>query len=144
LTTPAFNVGGRQYVAALHNSDLPNQVFVGREGLIPGVAFRPAAPGDILVVFAVGCGPTNPPATPGAPSAGEAIAGATRVLFGETEAAHAAAMSAGSIGLCQFNVTTPNVTGDQNGDISFAASVGGVSNGQNLYTNVRSATAAAK
>ena len=43
LTTPTFNVNNKQYVAAL----FPDfQTFVGPTGLIPGVSFRPAKPGD--------------------------------------------------------------------------------------------------
>ena len=129
LTTPSFLVGGRQYLAAL----FPDFVtFVGRANLIAGVPFRPAKPGDTIVIFAVGCGAT----TPGSP-AGE-IAAAPRpvaspiaVRFGETPATAQAFV--GGIGLCQFNVTVPNVAV---GDIAIEATVDGIAAGQNLFTTI--------
>jgi uncharacterized protein (TIGR03437 family) len=132
LTTPSFNVGGVQYVAALHSD---NATFVGRTGLIPGAAFRPAKPGDTIIVYAVGCGATTPATT-----AGTAVSGAlrtvpnTQVRFGQTVATAAAFMSPGLIGLCQFNVTVPNVA---NGDLDLEATVAGVPTGQGLKITVQ-------
>ena len=103
LTTPAFNVGGRQYVAALFGSEL-NQgqvVFVGRPDLIPGASFRPARPGDVLTIFAIGCGPASPPAP-----AGQIVQGASElsnpveVFFGGMPAQSSGFLSSGAIGLC--------------------------------------------
>ena len=129
LTTPLFLVGGKQYAAAL----FPDfTTFVGRANLIAGVPFRPAKPGDTIILFAVGCGATNPASPAGeiAPAARPAAAPIT-VRFGETAAA-AQAFVAG-IGLCQFNITVPNVAA---GDIAIEATVDGVAAGQNLFTTI--------
>jgi uncharacterized protein (TIGR03437 family) len=140
LTTPAFQVGGRQYVAALFATDLNQgrQVFVGRPNLISGAVFRPARPGDVLTVFAVGCGPTNPPSPAGLVVQGlRQLANSPQVLLGQTVAKAAGFLSAGAIGLCQLNVTVPNVVGDSSGDVPISVTIGGVRNAQNLFTTIQ-------
>ena len=135
LTTPAFRIGGRQYVAALH-TDL--MAFVGRPNLIPGGYFRPARPGDTIVVYAVGCGATNPP-TP----AGQVVSSLTplalefEVTFGTTKATARGYLEPGSVGLCRFDITVPDVRGDSQGDIAIDLSVAGISTEQSLFTNIR-------
>jgi uncharacterized protein (TIGR03437 family) len=132
LTTPLFNVGGKQYLAALHAD---NQTFVGRENLIQGVAFRPARPGDIIIVYAVGCGPTNP-ASPAGQFFNEAraLSSPFQIRFGETVAQAVGNLAAGAVGLCQFNVTVPNVA---DGDVQVNATVDGTATGQTLFTTVQ-------
>ncbi len=132
LTTPAFNVNGTQYVAALHTDFV---TFVGRPSLIAGVPFRPAAPGGTIIVFAVGCGATNPASPAGQffPDA-RALAAPFQVTFGTTVASAQAVLAAQAIGLCQFNVTVPNVP---DGDIRIDATVDGVATGQTLFTTVQ-------
>jgi uncharacterized protein (TIGR03437 family) len=140
LTTPAFQVGGRQYVAALFATDLNQgrQVFVGQPYLVPGADFRPAKPGDALTIFAVGCGPTNPPSPAGLVVQGlRQLTNSPQVLFGQTAAQAAGFLSAGAIGLCQLNVTVPNVVGDSSGDVPISVTIGGVRNAQNLFTTVQ-------
>lgn len=133
LTTPIFNVGGRQYVAALH-TDLTT--FVGRTNLIAGVPFRPAKPGDRIIIYAVGCGPTDPASPPG-----QIVTGGLRrfsstftVRFGETNATAEGFMEPNNVGLCRFDVTVPNVA---DGDIAIQATVGGVTDNQSLFTTVQ-------
>ncbi|MCC6537630.1 MAG: hypothetical protein IT162_08785 [Bryobacterales bacterium] len=132
LTTPTFNVSGRQYVAAL----FPDfTTFVGREGLIAGVPFRPAKPGETIIIYAVGCGATNPASPAGeiVPAA-RTLASPITVRFGQTAATTAQAFLAPqAIGLCQFNVTVPNVAA---GDIALDATVNGVATGQTLFTTI--------
>ena len=132
LTTPLFNVGGIQYVAALHPDF---RTFVGRADLIAGVAFRPAKPGDTIIVFAVGCGPANP-ASPAGQFFNEArpLALAYQVKFGDTVAPAQGFLAAGAVGLCQFNVTVPNVA---DGDSRIDVSIDGTATGQTLYTTVQ-------
>jgi uncharacterized protein (TIGR03437 family) len=140
LTTPAFQVGGRQYVAALFATELnqERQIFVGRPNLIPSAVFRPAKPGEVLTIFAVGCGPTNPPSPSGQVVQGlRQLVNSPQVLFGQTAAQAAGFLSAGAIGLCQFNVTVPNVAGDSSGDVPISVTIGGVRNAQNLFTTVQ-------
>jgi uncharacterized protein (TIGR03437 family) len=132
LTTPNFNVGGRQYVAALHTDF---RTFVGRENLIPGVSFRPAKPGETIIVFAVGCGPTNPASPPGQIVRGlRTLTSPLQVRFGQTAAAAQGFMTPDVVGLCQLNVTVPNVAA---GDHTLEATIDGVGNGQNLSVTVQ-------
>ncbi len=129
LTTPAFQVGGKQYVAAFHSD---NTTFAGRNGLIAGVAFRPARVGDVLIAYAVGCGATNPASAAGVVlGAPRPVAGTVRVMFGQTVAQAQAFVSA--LGLCQFNITVPNLP---SGDIGIEVSINGTATGQNLFTTI--------
>lgn len=132
LTTPAFQVGGKQYAAALH-ADF--KTFVGPVNFIAGVPSRPAQPGETIILFAVGCGATNPP-TPAGQYFPEArpLASPVRVTFGETVAETRGFLAAGAVGLCQLNVTVPTVA---DGDVRIDAAVDGVTTGQILYTTIQ-------
>ena len=133
LTTPLFNVGGKQFVAALFQD--PVTTFVGRTGFIPGVTSRPAKPGDVVTIYAVGCGITDTPVVAG--TAGSGLHTVPNMLFriGQTVVTGAAAfMSPGAIGLCQFNVPIPNLPA---GDYSIEATVSSVDTGQNLQITIQ-------
>jgi uncharacterized protein (TIGR03437 family) len=131
LTTPAFNIGGRQYVVAF----FPDfTTYVGPKGLIAGAPSRPAAPGENIVLFAVGCGPTSPP-TPAGQFFPEPrpLADPYQVRIGNAVALTSASLAGGAVGLCQLNVTVPAVA---SGDLPIDLTVAGVSTGQTLYTTV--------
>jgi uncharacterized protein (TIGR03437 family) len=136
LLAPAvFNVGGRQYVVAQFQDF---QTYVGRPGLISGVNFRPARPGEVITIFAVGCGPTNPASPAGQVVSGlRTISSPLQVTFGSTVAQAQGFMAPGAVGLCQLNITVPNVTGDSSGDIRIDATVDNVPTGQTLFTTVQ-------
>jgi uncharacterized protein (TIGR03437 family) len=132
LTTPLFNVGGRQYIAATY----PDYVtFVGRENLIAGVPFRPAKAGDVILLYAVGCGTTNP-ATPAGQYFNDArpLSLPFQVRFGETVANAYGALAPGLVGLCQFNVTVPALSP---GDVRIDLTIDGTPTGQTLWTTVQ-------
>jgi uncharacterized protein (TIGR03437 family) len=134
LTTPSFVVDGKRYLAAL----FPDFVtFVGRENLIPGVPFRPAKPGESIIVFGVGCGPTTPP-TPAGQLLSEARPLATQPVFrfGDTPAQVQGFLAAQAVGLCQFNVTVPDVP---DGDVAINPPnvPPGTAVTNQLYTTVR-------
>jgi len=132
LATPAFNVGERQFVAALH-SDF--STFVGRTGLISGVSTRPAKPGDTISIYAVGCGATNP-ASPAGVIARQArpLASPVQVRFGSTTATATGFLSTPFVGLCRIDTVVPNVA---DGDTSIVVTIDGVADGQNLFTNIQ-------
>ncbi|MBK7929480.1 MAG: IPT/TIG domain-containing protein [Bryobacterales bacterium] len=133
LTTPAFNIGGKQYIAALHQGS--PVTFVGPANLIQGANFRPAKPGDVVTVYAVGCGVTEPASPSGlVVSALRTPKAAPRVTIGQAQANVAIAMSPGSIGLCQLNVTIPNTS---NGDNPIEFTLDGSPTGQGLQITVQ-------
>lgn len=136
LTTADFSVGGRQYAAMLYPDFT---TFVGRPNLIPGVAFRAARPGDTVILYAVGCGPTNP-ASPAGQIVRELrpLASPFQVRFGNAVAEAQAFMEPNFIGLCRFNITVPNIAGDAQGDINVVVTVDGVAASQNLFTTMQS------
>jgi uncharacterized protein (TIGR03437 family) len=116
---PAFFTTGGSYVAAQH----ADYTYVGKPGLISGVTTQPAKPGETILLYGTGFGPTSPPL----PSAQLVttpahLANSVQVTIGGVVApvAYAGLVEAG---LYQFNVTVPNVS---NGDAAVVAQIGGV------------------
>ena len=116
---PGFFTIGGSYAAALH----ADYSYVGKPGLIAGVTTQPAKPGETILIYGTGFGPSNPPlpssqlvTTPAA------LANSVQVTIGGVEApvAYAGLVEAG---LYQFNVTVPNVP---SGDAAVVAQIGGV------------------
>src|SRR5206468_717032 len=66
LAPDVFKVDGKQYVVA----QFADQSFVGRPGLIAGLNFRPAKPGEVITIYAIGCGPVTPPIPAGTIASG--------------------------------------------------------------------------
>jgi uncharacterized protein (TIGR03437 family) len=116
---PAFFTFGDGYVAAQHLNYVP----VGAPNLLPGVVTTPAQPGETIVLYGTGFGPTNPPlptaqlvATP------EPLASSVTISIGGVTAAVGFGGLVGP-GLYQFNVTVPNLP---SGDAAVVAKIGGV------------------
>jgi uncharacterized protein (TIGR03437 family) len=131
LAPDSFKVGGKQYVVALTS----DQAFVGPAGLITGVNFRPARPGETINLFGIGFGPVSP-----ATAAGTVAAGLTSVQpapvfrFGSTTAtASYAGLGPGFVGLYQFNIVVPQMAP---GEYALTADVGGVSANTGLIVTV--------
>jgi len=128
LTTPAFLIGGKQYVAAL----MPDlKTFVGTPGLISGVGFQAVKPGDNIVIYALGCGPTSPATQGGVVTATTSNVSSSYELRIGGQKANVTFFGAiqGAIGLYQINAVVPNVgVGDQ----AIELIVDGVSNSQDL------------
>jgi len=127
-TVPQFLIGGKQYVVALTPDFL---TFIGRPNMLPGVAFIAPSPGSPISIYALGCGPTNPPTQAGVVAATASPLSLSYELRIGGVAANVtfAGMVGGSIGLYQFNVVVPNVPA---GDQPIELTVDGVSAGQNL------------
>jgi uncharacterized protein (TIGR03437 family) len=117
-----FTIDGGRYVAAQH----ADYSLVGAPNIVPGVTSTPAQPGEIILIYATGFGPTNPP-----------VPTAQLVSTPEPLPANAVAISIGGMaataqfaglvapGLYQLNVTVPpNLP---NGDAAVLATIGGVS-----------------
>jgi uncharacterized protein (TIGR03437 family) len=128
-SVPQFVVGGKSYVVA-QTPDFKN--FIGTQGMVAGVPFVAAKPGDTVLIYALGCGPTNPATQAGVVAAQNSpLALPYQLNIGGAPAAvNFAGMVAGSIGLYQFNVVIPTVA---SGDQTIELIVDGVPNAQNLY-----------
>jgi uncharacterized protein (TIGR03437 family) len=133
-TVPQFNIGGKQYVVAL-TLDFVN--YIGRPRMLQEVPFIAAKPGDTVSIYALGCGPTNPPTQAGVVAAqGSPIASPFQFKIGGVPATVPfAGMVGRSIGLYQFNVVIPAVAA---GDQTIELTVDGISNGQNLVITIGS------
>jgi uncharacterized protein (TIGR03437 family) len=131
-SVPQFFINGKQYVVAL-TPDF--QTFIGQPNMLAGVAFAAAKPGSAISLYALGCGPTNPPSQAGVVAAqGAPLALAYDLRIGGVSAnVTYAGVVAGSIGLYQLNVVVPNVSA---GDQPIELTVDGVSTGQNLVITV--------
>jgi uncharacterized protein (TIGR03437 family) len=129
---PQFAIGGKQYVVA----QTPNfSAFIGSPNLLAGLNFVTAKPGDTVIIYALGCGPTNPATQAGVvASQNSALTLPHEIQIGRVTAKVTfAGLAANTIGLYQFNVVIPNVPA---GDQPIELIVDGVSNAQNLTITV--------
>ena len=124
-------MGGKQYMVALYQAGV---TFVGNTGLIPGVPFRPAKPGDAITAYGIGFGPVTPASAPGVVVAQQNAVPNLTISFGQTPATTTyAGLAPGTIGLYQFDIAVPNVP---NGDYQINMTVGGVALQQTVYLTV--------
>jgi uncharacterized protein (TIGR03437 family) len=113
--------------------------YVGATGLIPGVAFTPAKPGDYLTIYGISFGATNPAIAPGAaPSAIAPVANASMTLG--TNPLPAASLiyvgvSPGTAGLYQVNIQVP--AGLADGDYPLTLNLGSFSTPAGAYLSVK-------
>ncbi len=127
-TVPQFLIGGKQYVVAL-TPDFAT--YIGRENMLAGVPFRAAKPGETISIYALGCGPTNPPTQAGvvaAQSSALSLPFELKIGGAVAEVRFAGVVGA-TIGLYQFNVVVPFVAP---GDQPIELTVDGVKNAQDL------------
>ncbi|HUS06562.1 MAG TPA: peptidylprolyl isomerase [Bryobacteraceae bacterium] len=131
---PSFNVGGKQYAAAIHSS---SGAFVS-DGTVPGVPAAPARPGETLVFYGIGFGPVTPAGTAiaGQVAQGQSsLATAVQFKFGDTPAqAVYAGLAPGLVGLYQFNVVVPAV---ESGIVPLTITLGGTAIQQTLFIPVQ-------
>lgn len=109
--------------------------LVGTRGSDPRVT-RAARPGEILLIFGTGFGPTNPVVpvdrvVVGAPL----VTTPVRIRFGDVVANVAGAGNLVAVGLYQFNVTVPETLA--NGEYPLIAEIGGVASGANVFLPVQ-------
>ncbi len=116
---PAFFTFGDGYAAAEHL----DYSLVGKPNLLPGAVTTPAQPGETILLYGAGFGPTNPPIPTGQlVTAAEPLANSVQFSMGGVTATATFAGLVGP-GLYQFNVTVPNLAG---GDAALLATIGGV------------------
>jgi uncharacterized protein (TIGR03437 family) len=132
LAPASFNVGGKQYLVA----QFSDGVYVGKTGLVSGVAFRPAKAGDVIIVYGVGFGDVTPAISPGVVvSAQNSLVAPVSVQFGNTSSMLIyQGLSPGYVGLYQFNIVVPTVP---DGDYQINVSQNGTALPQTFYLTVQ-------
>jgi uncharacterized protein (TIGR03437 family) len=131
LAPASFNIDGRQWAVA----QFSDQTFVGKPGLISGVSFRPAKPGETIVFYGVGWGPVTPATPAGTIAAGStSLATPVTFRFGSTAVTPSyAGLAPNFVGLYQFNVVVPSIAP---GDVALAVDAGGTPLSQNLFITI--------
>ncbi|MEZ5401810.1 MAG: hypothetical protein R2729_19205 [Bryobacteraceae bacterium] len=131
-TAASFQVGDSQHIVA-QAADFRS--FVGRPGMIQGLNFRAARPGETVIAFALGCGPTDPPTKAGAVNPQLArLALPFEVRIGGVAAQVGfAGMLGDTIGLYQLNIVIPTLPP---GEHPIELVVDGVRNAQNLVIQI--------
>jgi uncharacterized protein (TIGR03437 family) len=135
--SPAFlpftDSAGKQYVAARH-ADFS---VLAKTGMFAGLTTTPAKPGEVVLLFAVGLGPTNPAVAAGKiPTAIATLTNTFTVRIGDVPATVAyAGVSPGSAGLYQFNVTIPDSL--PNGDAAVVVDINGARTQDNIFLTIQ-------
>ena len=115
---PGFFLFPRNYVASVHTDGS----YIGPAGLFENLPTTPAKPGEAVILFGTGFGPTNPEVAAGQVFEGAApLSNFVNIRMGALPADVGFAGLSGA-GLCQFNVTVPNLP---DGDHDVVATVGG-------------------
>jgi uncharacterized protein (TIGR03437 family) len=130
----AFQVGGRQYLAALASD---GRTFLFPENSVPGVASRPAHPGETMTLYGVGFGSVTSFLQDGERADQPArLSSSFALLFDNVPATVLYAGTApGSLGLYQFNVVVPAMP--DNDVVPVKATVGSISTTQSVFISVK-------
>jgi uncharacterized protein (TIGR03437 family) len=120
---PAFFLWGNYAVATTQDYKL-----AVKNGTFPGTTTTPAAPGDVIILWGTGFGPTSP----AAPEGEETPSGTTyntagtvsATVGGKTATVYGAALAPGFAGLYQVAIHIPQLA---NGDYPVVATISGVS-----------------
>jgi uncharacterized protein (TIGR03437 family) len=135
LAPPSFVINGQQNVAALFSD---GTTYVLPPGSIAGVASKRAQPGEIITLYGIGFGPVTPDLPAGQiVNETNSLALPAQFLFASTDAtASYSGLAPAAVGLYQFNLTVPNISGSDSVPVTF--NVGGVSGTQVLYIAIQS------
>ena len=133
LAPSAFAIGGKQYAVALFSD---GATYVLPTGAIPGVASRPAHPGETITLYGVGFGAVNTNTPAGQiVSQSNQLSLSFQLLFGQTSAQMSyAGLAPGFVGLYQFDAVVPPVPDNDLVPLTF--NLGGTAGTQVLYTAV--------
>jgi len=131
LAPSSFIVNNKQYVVA----QFPDQTFVGPTGLISGVNFRPAKPGDTIIIYGIGFGPVTPSVASGTVTTVQnSLLNMPTFRFGQAPAGVSyGGLAPNFVGLYQFNVVVPNVSP---GDMQLNVDIGGTALNQTMFITV--------
>ncbi len=137
LLAPAnFTVNGKQYVVAF-NSD---GSYTLPTGAIPGLTSRPAKPGETLVIYGVGFGPSAASGTQIPPGVivtqSNTLTNSMQMSFGGIQVTPSYyGLAPTFVGLYQFNVVVPLSLANSDA-VPLTFNVGGNTGSQTLYTAV--------
>lgn len=135
LAPPSFQVEGKQYIAAVHNS---TGAWVSN-GSIPSLGNAPAEAGETLIFYGIGFGPVTPESVPVAGKIAEgqsAVVTPVEFKFGTVTGTNLyAGFLPTLVGVYQFNVTVPS--GVPSGDVALNVAQGGESIGQTLWISMK-------
>ncbi|HYP14456.1 MAG TPA: hypothetical protein VEQ63_11080 [Bryobacteraceae bacterium] len=88
---------------------------------------NPARRGDVLTIYASGCGPVNPAVPDGAPASGvSSVTGTVRVYFAAAEVTPTFAGANQIPGICQINAAVPDHPSVINGQVPLYFTVNGI------------------
>jgi len=131
--SPAFFLWSGKYAVATR----PDYSLVGPSDLFPGSS-TPAKPGDVIILWGTGFGPTNPAVPAGILSPSDQVASAVNtpvVTIGNVPATvYGAALAPGFAGLYQLAVQAPN--GLAAGDQPVSVQVNGIASATGVFINV--------
>jgi uncharacterized protein (TIGR03437 family) len=121
---PAFFLWpNSQAVATLH----PAGTFAVKNGTFAGLTTTPAKPGDVIILWGTGMGPTNPAAPVGSVTSPTVLYSVTNsvtvTVGGATAEVFGAALAPGFVGLYQVAIQVP--ASAPNGDLPVVVTVGG-------------------
>lgn len=134
--SPGFFEFPNQYAAAVRTDG----AYLGPDGLFTGLTTVAARPGDTILLYGTGFGPTNPATSPSQmPSAPAPTANAVKVQI-HNQSAEVTFAGLVSPGLYQFNVKVPDLA---DGEYPVTAEVGGVRTTKFVKLRVARQTAAA-
>ena len=132
-----FDPQGHKYAAALIARKDGKVDYLGPNGLFgSALATRPVKPGEIILLYGTGCGPTNPPVpfgmvyTSAAPVTDPTAM--TLTIGGLAGKVQFAGVT--GAGLCQFNVVVPALP---DGDQKVVATIGGLTSQDNVFITVQ-------
>jgi len=121
---PAFFLWDNQYAVATYQ----DYTYAVKNGAIQGLVTTPAQPGDVIILWGTGFGPTTPAATPGEEVPGGALYSTTDpvtvTVGGISATVYSSVLSPGFAGLYQIAIQVP--LSAPNGDLSIVAEVNGV------------------
>lgn len=132
---PAFFLWPSNQVVATRNSDASLAV---KNGTFPGATTVAAKPGDVLILWATGFGPTTPPVAAGIQVPSDTIHNTSpvTVTIGTANAqVFGSALSPGYAGLYQVAIQVPSPMAD--GDYPIKATVSGVSSPDGVILSVK-------
>jgi uncharacterized protein (TIGR03437 family) len=132
---PAFFLWTGKYAVATRT----DYTIAAKSGLFPGTTTVAAKPGDVIILWGTGFGPTEPLTAAGIRVPGDRTyntANPVTVTVGNVSAqVYGAALAPGYAGLYQIALQIPGSTPD--GDIPVKASIGGIQSPDNVFITVQ-------